>query len=114
MLSGIPRDRRRVYKTREILDAVLDDGSFFEMGRMYGRSVITGLARLDGWPVAILASDPYHYGGGWTADAAHKIARSEEHTSELQSLMRISYAVFCLKKKKNKINNTTINHHKIR
>src|SRR3546814_4394681 len=32
-------------------------------------------------------------------------ARSEEHTSELQSLMRISYAVFCLKKK-NKINNT--------
>src|SRR3546814_3998660 len=31
-----------------------------------------------------------------------KIARSEEHTSELQSLMRISYAVFCLKKKHNK------------
>src|SRR3546814_10174379 len=35
--------------------------------------------------------------------------RSEEHTSELQSLMRISYAVFCLKKKKNK---THINTHK--
>src|SRR3546814_12986596 len=33
--------------------------------------------------------------------------RSEEHTSELQSLMRISYAVFCLKKKKKKIDNTT-------
>src|SRR3546814_4610714 len=32
--------------------------------------------------------------------------RSEEHTSELQSLMRISYAVFCLKKKKNKNPNT--------
>src|SRR3546814_2684898 len=32
--------------------------------------------------------------------------RSEEHTSELQSLMRISYAVFCLKKKRNKNNNT--------
>src|SRR3546814_3606729 len=32
--------------------------------------------------------------------------RSEEHTSELQSLMRISYAVFCLKKKKNKQNDT--------
>src|SRR3546814_7289382 len=30
----------------------------------------------------------------------HRMARSEEHTSELQSLMRISYAVFCLKKKK--------------
>src|SRR3546814_2634957 len=34
--------------------------------------------------------------------AAQKASRSEEHTSELQSLMRISYAVFCLKKKKQK------------
>src|SRR3546814_8633402 len=34
-------------------------------------------------------------------DAGARIGRSEEHTSELQSLMRISYAVFCLKKKKN-------------
>src|SRR3546814_5440028 len=32
--------------------------------------------------------------------AEHELIRSEEHTSELQSLMRISYAVFCLKKKK--------------
>src|SRR3546814_20339837 len=38
-------------------------------------------------------------------------ARSEEHTSELQSLMRISYAVFCLKKKKTKIHQTTIELH---
>src|SRR3546814_5297269 len=36
--------------------------------------------------------------------------RSEEHTSELQSLMRISYAVFCLKKKKNNIQNQTYSH----
>src|SRR3546814_3059460 len=36
--------------------------------------------------------------------AAYFEGRSEEHTSELQSLMRISYAVFCLKKKKKKIN----------
>src|SRR3546814_8311447 len=42
------------------------------------------------------------YGG---AAARH---RSEEHTSELQSLMRISYAVFCLRKKKN---HTTLRHH---
>src|SRR3546814_1576316 len=40
------------------------------------------------------------------ADAAATV-RSEEHTSELQSLMRISYAVFCLKKKKNKQSNMT-------
>src|SRR3546814_4257162 len=38
---------------------------------------------------------------GWRA-ALRDVRRSEEHTSELQSLMRISYAVFCLKKKKKK------------
>src|SRR3546814_6924680 len=43
---------------------------------------------------------------GWSTDRAlravrRQFSRSEEHTSELQSLMRISYAVFCLKKKKN-------------
>src|SRR3546814_2336607 len=37
----------------------------------------------------------------------HALLRSEEHTSELQSLMRISYAVFCLKKKNNKSQNHT-------
>src|SRR3546814_10052070 len=40
------------------------------------------------------------------------IARSEEHTSELQSLMRISYAVFCLKKKKNKTHKHNTLHNK--
>src|SRR3546814_7679921 len=39
-------------------------------------------------------------GGGMVDDLTRTAARSEEHTSELQSLMRISYAVFCLKKKK--------------
>src|SRR3546814_9748405 len=38
------------------------------------------------------------------------IVRSEEHTSELQSLMRISYAVFCLKKKKEQVQNDTDTH----
>src|SRR3546814_6486580 len=41
----------------------------------------------------------YNYFSGMTTDEIQE--RSEEHTSELQSLMRISYAVFCLKKKKN-------------
>src|SRR3546814_4127747 len=45
----------------------------------------------------------------WLPKKASLPARSEEHTSELQSLMRISYAVFCLKKKK-KENNTNIIH----
>src|SRR3546814_3733301 len=37
----------------------------------------------------------------------HLVERSEEHTSELQSLMRISYAVFCLKKKRKRIRNSS-------
>src|SRR3546814_10530315 len=45
-----------------------------------------------------------------TAGGASVVIRSEEHTSELQSLMRISYAVFCLKKKKLNINATTATH----
>src|SRR3546814_7003295 len=40
--------------------------------------------------------------------------RSEEHTSELQSLMRISYAVFCLKKKKNNYNLRKMSKHKLK
>src|SRR3546814_7548704 len=39
-------------------------------------------------------------------DGPRRLPRSEEHTSELQSLMRISYAVFCLKKKKTKHTNS--------
>src|SRR3546814_7353658 len=59
------------------------------------------------------AKRPNTYGRAATGDpqspveedagnAREKVQRSEEHTSELQSLMRISYAVFCLKKKKKK------------
>src|SRR3546814_7644247 len=53
---------------------------------------------------------PHLFGGGQRQ--LHQVrdlpaARSEEHTSELQSLMRISYAVFCLKKKNQKIKNKT-------
>src|SRR3546814_10642228 len=43
---------------------------------------------------------------------AEAVGRSEEHTSELQSLMRISYAVFCLKKKNKTNNKTTYKHNK--
>lgn len=75
LIEAIPRDRRKVYKARRILESVFDRGSFFEIGRLYGRSVIAGLARLDGWPVAVLGSDPHFYGGAWTADAAVKATR---------------------------------------
>src|SRR3546814_9946183 len=46
------------------------------------------------------APDRAHLQPDIAAADDHEVARSEEHTSELQSLMRISYAVFCLKKKK--------------
>src|SRR3546814_4452789 len=50
-------------------------------------------------------AEPLHLRGGDRADAVEAAdRRSEEHTSELQSLMRTSYAVFCLKKKKTKTN----------
>ena len=75
LLEAIPRDKRAVYKVRPILEAIFDRGSFLEIGRLWGRSAVTGLARLAGWPVAVLSGDPYHYGAGWTADASQKVAR---------------------------------------
>src|SRR3546814_7025360 len=44
--------------------------------------------------------------GGYVAEEPLAVSKSEEHTSELQSLMRISYAVFCLKKKRTTPNNS--------
>src|SRR3546814_6956106 len=52
-------------------------------------------AELEGLDIDALAAEL----AGDTTEAAARAERSEEHTSELQSLMRISYAVFCLKKK---------------
>jgi acetyl-CoA carboxylase carboxyltransferase component len=75
LVSIVPRDRRKPYKMRGILEAVLDRGSILELGAGFGRSLITSLARLDGRPVGVLASDPRHYGGGLTADASEKLGR---------------------------------------
>ena len=75
LIEAIPRDRRTVYKSRPIIETLVDRDSFFELGARFGRAAVTGLARLDGWPVAVLAGDPYHYGGGWTADASQKVMR---------------------------------------
>jgi acetyl-CoA carboxylase carboxyltransferase component len=74
-LTAVPRNRRQVYKMRPIIQAVVDHGSFFEVAANFGRPVITGLARLEGRAVLVLASDPFHYGGSWTADACQKIVR---------------------------------------
>jgi acetyl-CoA carboxylase carboxyltransferase component len=75
LLSVVPRDQRRPYKARRILEAVLDRDSLFELGASFGRSLITAFGRLDGRPVGVLCSDPNHYGGGLTADASEKLIR---------------------------------------
>jgi acetyl-CoA carboxylase carboxyltransferase component len=75
LIRIVPQSRRQVYKMRSIVEAVVDEGSFFEIGRQHGRSSICGLARLDGWPAAVLASDPYVYGGAWTAESSQKVVR---------------------------------------
>ena len=75
LLSVVPTEPRRVYKMRSIIDGVVDQDSFFEIGQRWGKSIITGLARLNGYPVAVFAEDPYIYGGAWTADACRKLVR---------------------------------------
>src|SRR3546814_7320771 len=60
------------------------------------RDILPTLGEVD----AVVTDPPY--GIGITKSNRLAVSRSEEHTSELQSLMRISYAVFCLKKKNKK------------
>ncbi len=75
LLSVVPKDPRKVYKMHGVIEAVLDAGSFFEIGRRWGRSIITGLGRLNGVPLALFAENPMIYGGAWTADASRKLIR---------------------------------------
>jgi len=75
LLSIIPREPRRVYKMRKIIKSVFDQDSFFEIGKDWGKSIITGLTRIDGYPVAVFAEDGYVYGGAWTADGCRKLIR---------------------------------------
>ncbi len=75
LLSVVPREDKQVYAMRQIVDAVFDRGSVFEMGRRWGRAAITAFARLDGWPVAVLASDPSFLGGSWEALTSQKVER---------------------------------------
>lgn len=75
LLNTVPRHPAQVYAMRRVLDQVFDTGSVFEMGRRWGRAVITAFARLDGWPVAVLASDPSYLGGSWEAKTSEKAER---------------------------------------
>jgi acetyl-CoA carboxylase carboxyltransferase component len=75
LMNAVPRNRKQVYKMRPIIESVVDKGSFFEVARNFGKPVIVGLARLEGRAVMLLASDSFHYGGSWTADACQKVVR---------------------------------------
>ncbi len=78
LLSIVPREHRRAYKMRAVIGAVVDRDSFFEMTPLFGRPQITGLARVNGHPVGVLANDPYVYAGSMTADGARKVRRFAE------------------------------------
>jgi acetyl-CoA carboxylase carboxyltransferase component len=75
LANVVPKEPRKVYKMRPVINAVVDQGSFFEIGRKWGKSIITGLARVNGVAVAVFAEDPMVYGGAWTADSCRKVIR---------------------------------------
>ena len=75
LLEIVPRERRHAFEMRKLLAMVLDQDSFFEIGRGYGRSQITGLARMNGHPVGVWANDGRHLAGAMTADGAQKARR---------------------------------------
>lgn len=75
LMNAVPRNRKQVYKMRPIVEQVVDKGSFFEVAKNFGKPIIVGLARLEGRAVMVLASDSFHYGGSWTADACQKVVR---------------------------------------
>jgi methylmalonyl-CoA decarboxylase subunit alpha len=74
LLSIVPRDRRRAYDAHRVIESVVDRGSFFEIAPSYGRARITGLARLDGYPVGIMANNP-RFGGSTDVAGGDKVIR---------------------------------------
>ena len=75
LLSVIPKDRKRSYEMRDIVKLVFDKDSFFEMTKYFGRGIITGFARINGYPVAIFANDSNFYAGSMSAEGAQKTTR---------------------------------------
>jgi methylmalonyl-CoA decarboxylase subunit alpha len=70
-----PPPAGRLEGGRQLIDALCDRGSFFELRRDFAPSLVTGLARLDGIPVGVLASDPAVNDGAYSADACLKATR---------------------------------------
>jgi acetyl-CoA carboxylase carboxyltransferase component len=75
LLSIVPRDRKKAYDPRRLLQFVFDKGSLFEIGRHQGPSVVSMLGRLNGYPVGVMINDTRFLGGGMDARAAEKTIR---------------------------------------
>ncbi len=71
----VPRSPRQVHNPRKLIRHVVDEGSFFEIAPDYGGSRITGLARIDGYPVAVMANNPYSGGGATDVAGGDKAIR---------------------------------------
>jgi acetyl-CoA carboxylase carboxyltransferase component len=75
LLSIIPRSGKKAYDAYLILNHVVDSGSFFEISPYYGRSRITGLARMNGYCVGVMINNPCHFGGATDVSAGEKVMR---------------------------------------
>ncbi|PSK46479.1 hypothetical protein B9Z65_5447 [Elsinoe australis] len=73
--TAIPRKRERMFDPRKIVTTVVDQSSFFEIGRLWGTTVIVGLARLGGRPVGIVANNPETNAGALDAAGSQKLTR---------------------------------------
>jgi acetyl-CoA carboxylase carboxyltransferase component len=71
----VPNAPRRVYDVRDALRAIIDADSLEELCPRWARNVVTGLARLDGRPIGIVANQPHHLGGVLDAEGSEKAAR---------------------------------------
>ncbi len=74
LLDIVPRNGRRLYEMRDVVAAVFDAGSCFEVQPEFGRTVICTLARLGGHPVAVIANQPKVMAGSIDVDGADKAA----------------------------------------
>jgi acetyl/propionyl-CoA carboxylase alpha subunit/acetyl-CoA carboxylase carboxyltransferase component len=69
---AIPENRLRVYDVRTVIETLVDEGSFLELRRAFAPGLITGLIRIEGRPMAMIANDPTHLGGAVDCDGSDK------------------------------------------
>ncbi len=71
----VSENQRRVYDIHDVIDTFVDDGSFFEIHKNFGKSVVVGYCRIDSEVIGIVASNPMHMGGSLDIDSGEKTAR---------------------------------------